>query len=169
MIDADGTQLGIKSTSEARALAERQGLDLVEISPTANPPVCKIMDYGKFKYDQEKKVKDARKNQSANRLKEVKYHVNVEDHDYQTKLRHIREFIEEGHRVKVSLFFRGRENAHPELGHEVLKRVLQDAEIFASPESMPNRMGKALVMLLGPKRGQKTASGSESRSPSSPH
>ena len=158
MIDSDGTQLGVKSTTDARALAERQGLDLVEISPTANPPVCKIMDYGKFKYDQEKKVKDARKNQSANRLKEVKYHVNVEDHDYQTKLRHIREFIEEGHRVKVSLFFRGRENAHQELGHEVLKRVIADCEPFATPESLPNRMGRALIMMMGPRRSKATSS-----------
>jgi translation initiation factor IF-3 len=146
--------LGIRSTSDARALADKQGLDLVEISPTANPPVCKIMNYGKFKYDQEKKTKDARKHQVANRLKEVKYHVNVEEHDFQTKLRHMREFIEEGHRVKVSLFFRGRENAHQELGFEVLKRVIKEAEPFASPESMPSKMGRALIMLMGPRRGQ---------------
>lgn len=154
MIDADGTQLGIRSTSDARALADKQGLDLVEISPTANPPVCKIMNYGKFKYDQEKKSKDARRNQGGSRIKEVKYHVNVEDHDFQTKLRHIQDFIEEGHRVKVSLFFRGRENAHQELGFEVMKRVIAATESFASPESMPSKMGRALIMLLGPRRGQ---------------
>jgi len=154
LIDADGTQLGIRSTSDARALADKQGMDLVEISPTANPPVCKIMNYGKFKYDQEKKSKDSRKNQAINRLKEVKFHVNVEEHDYQTKLRHAREFIEDGHRVKASLFFRGRENAHQELGFEVMKRVVKDAEPFASPESMPSKMGRALVMILGPRKGQ---------------
>jgi translation initiation factor IF-3 len=154
LIDADGAQLGIRSTSEARALAEKQGLDLVEISPTANPPVCKIMNYGKFKYDQEKKSKDARKNQGSSRIKEVKYHVNVEEHDFQTKLRHIQEFIDGGHRVKVSLFFRGRENAHPELGYEVMKHVIAAAEPFASPESMPSKMGRAVIMILGPRRGQ---------------
>lgn len=167
MIGSDGAQLGIKPTGEARALAESQGLDLVEISPTANPPVCKIMDYGKYKYDQEKRAKDARRHQAANRLKEVKFHVNVEAHDYQTKLRHIREFVEEGHRVKVSLYFRGRENAHPELGHEVLKRVLGDCEEFASPESMPNRMGRVLVMMIGPRKRGKPVPAPAGRSPAS--
>ncbi len=139
-------------TSKARQLAESKGLDLVEISPTASPPVCRIMDYGKFKYDKEKREKDAKKHSAAGRLKEVKFHVNVEDHDYRTKLRHARDFITEGHRVKVSLFFRGRENAHQELGFEVLKRVMHDCEDIAQPDQIPTKMGRSVQMMLSPRR-----------------
>jgi translation initiation factor IF-3 len=153
VVDADGNQLGIMPTSRARMLADQKGLDLVEVAPTAQPPVCRIMDYGKFKYDQEKKERDAKKHQVQTRVKEVKFHANVEDHDYMTKLRHTRDFIMEGHRVKVSLYFRGRENAHHELGYEVLKRVLKDCEDIATPEQMPNLLGKLLIMMIGPRRG----------------
>lgn len=153
-IDVDGTQIGIVLTSEARARAEKRGLDLVEISPNASPPVCRIMDFGKFKYDQEKREKDARKNQSAGKLKEVKFHPNVEEHDYQTKLRHTREFLSNGHRVKVSLYFRGRENAHQELGYDILQRVIRDCDDLAQPDQIPKKMGRSLQMLLAPRRSQ---------------
>lgn len=150
---ADGSQLGVMPTHQARELAQRQGLDLVEIAPTATPPVCRIMDYGKFKYEQDKREREARRNQVHVRVKEVKFHANVEEHDYQTKLRHARDFIREGHRVKVSLYFRGRENAHHELGFEVLNRVMRDCEDIAMPEQVPNLQGKLLMMMLGPRRG----------------
>lgn len=153
-IDADGTQVGIISTAQARAMAEKQGLDLVEISPTAKPPVCRIMDHGKFRYEQEKKEKTARKNQSQTRMKEVKFHANVEEHDYQTKLRHARDFLAEGHRIKASLYFRGRENAHQELGYEVLQRFMKDCEDIAQADQVPTRMGRALLMLLSPRRNR---------------
>ena len=145
-------------TSKARQLAEAKGLDLVEISPTADPPVCRIMDYGKFKYDKEKREKDAKKHQAAGRLKEVKFHVNVEEHDYQTKLRHARDFLAEGHRVKASLFFRGRENAHQELGYEVLNRVMHDLEAVAQADQMPMKMGRSIQMLLAPRRSLRAKS-----------
>lgn len=153
MVDDDGTQLGIMPTSKARALADAKQLDLVEISPTAQPPVCRIMNFGKFRYEQEKRDREAKRNQAQSKVKEVKYHANVETHDYQTKLRHVRDFIAEGNRVKISLFFRGRENAHQELGFEVMQRILADCADIATPEQMPNLMGKLLTMMLGPRRG----------------
>ncbi len=156
-IDADGKQIGIISLSHARQLAEAAGLDLVEISPNADPPVCRIMDYGRFKYEQEKREKQARHSHSGGKLKEIKFHANVDEHDYQTKLRHLREFIADGHRVKVSLFFRGRENIHQELGFEILNRVLRDCEDVATPDQVPTRMGRALFMMLGPRRGARHA------------
>lgn len=152
-IDADGRQVGIVSTREALNLAHQRGLDLVEISPQARPPVVRVMDYGKFKFEEAKKEKQARKNQSNVKVKEVKYHANVEPHDYQTKLRHIRDFLEEGHRVKVSLMFRGRENAHQELGYEVVKRVMEDCSDIAVSEKEPQKMGRFLNVLITPRPG----------------
>lgn len=150
-VDADGSQLGVISTRDALIRAEQQGMDLVEISPTANPPVCRIMDYGKFKYDQEKKQKQQKKNQTATKVKEIKFHSNVDEHDYQTKLRHTRGFLGEGHRVKCSLFFRGREGAHQELGFEVINRVMNDCADIAQAEQPPKLMGRSIIMLLTPK------------------
>lgn len=150
-VDADGTQLGVISTRDALIRAERQGLDLVEIAANANPPVCRIMDHGKFKYDQEKKLKDQRKHQTATKVKEIKFHSNIDEHDYQTKLRHTRNFLAEGHRVKCSLFFRGREGAHQELGFEVINRVMNDTADVATPEQLPKLMGRSIFMLLTPK------------------
>lgn len=134
-------------------LAHQRGLDLVEISPQAQPPVCRVMDYGKFKFDQAKKEKQARKNQSNTKVKEVKFHTNVEDHDYSTKLRHIRDFLEEGHRVKVSLMFRGRENAHQELGYEVVRKVIEDIQDIATADKAPQKMGRFLTVLVVPRPG----------------
>jgi len=150
-VDVDGAQVGIVPTREALLLAQKRGLDLVEISPQAQPPVCRVMDYGKFKFEVAKKEKQARKNSTSGKVKEVKFHSNVEPHDYQTKLRHIRDFIEEGHRVKVSLMFRGRENAHQELGYEVVKKVMQDCTDIAVSDREPQKMGRFLSVLINPR------------------
>lgn len=154
-VDADGTQVGIISTREALILAERQGLDLVEVSPTAKPPVCRIMDHGKFKYDQEKKQKMQKKNAAATKVKEIKFHANVEEHDFETKVRHGREFLDAGNRVKASLFFRGREGAHQELGFEVMNRVLAELEDVGVAEQPPRLVGRSIIMLLTPKPSTK--------------
>jgi len=150
-IDSDGTQLGVLETKAGVAKAMEQGLDLVEISPTANPPVCRIMDYGKFKYDKEKKKRLARKHQAHTKVKEIKFHANVDEHDYQTKLRHAREFLEHGHRVKFSLFFRGRENAHHENGFEVMTRAKKDCEDIGNIEQEPKLTGRSILMFVTPK------------------
>jgi len=140
--------LGVISTSEALKAAFAAGLDLVEISPAANPPVCRIMNFGKFKYEESRKEKMARKQQSGALVKEMKFHANVEEHDYQTKLRHIREFLEKGHRVKASLMFRGRENEHRELGFELFKRLIKDCEPIGVSESPPKLFGNNLFLLI---------------------
>jgi translation initiation factor IF-3 len=155
-VGADGSQIGIITTREAMMMAESQGLDLVEIAPNAQPPVCRIMDYGKYKYELEKKDKLAKKHQSATKVKEVQLHPNVGDHDYQTKLRHTREFLEEGHRVKIGVFFRGRESAHQELGFDLMNRVMKDCQDLATPEQAPKFLGRNLFMLLSPKPGVRT-------------
>ena len=123
---------------------------MVEVAPTARPPVCRIMDYGKYRYEQGKKDKSTKRGQT--RVKEIKFHANVGDHDYDTKLRHAREFLAEGHRVKCSLYFRGRENDHREFGFEIMKRVIKDCEGIATPEAPPRMMGRSLLMLLTPVR-----------------
>ncbi len=138
-------------TRDAMRLAVEAGLDLVEISPNAEPPVCRIMDFGKFRYDEGQKRKQTRKSQSRTVVKEVKYHVNVDEHDYQVKLRNIRAFLQEGHKVKLTLQFRGRENAHRELGGEVLARVVKDVSDLANVEQEPRQMGRSLTGLLGVK------------------
>lgn len=150
-MDIDGSQVGVVPTREALLLAQKRGVDLVEVSPQAQPPVCRVMDYGKFKFEQAKKEKQARQNQTNTKVKEVKFHTNVEEHDYQTKLRHIREFLDEGHRVKISLMFRGRENAHQELGYEVVKRVVADCADIATSDREPQKMGRFLTILISPK------------------
>ncbi len=154
-IDADGSQIGVVSTRDALIRAEQQGLDLVEVSPTARPPVCRIMDYGKYKYDQEKKLKAQKKNAAATKVKELKFHANVDTHDYETKVRHAREFLESGNRVKCSLFFRGREGAHQELGFDVMNRVLDDLKDLANAEQPPRLMGRSIIMLLTPRTAAK--------------
>jgi translation initiation factor IF-3 len=150
-VDVDGSQVGVVPTREALMLAQQRGLDLVEISPQAQPPVCRVMDYGKFKFEVAKKEKQAKKNQSNTKVKEVKFHSNVEEHDYNTKLRHIRDFLDEGHRVKVSLMFRGRENAHQELGYEVVKRVVADCSDIGASDREPQKLGRFLSVLINPK------------------
>lgn len=150
MIDANGDQLGIMKSGDALRRAQAYGIDLVEISPTAKPPLCRIMDYGKYKYDQEKKKKEQKKHQVQTKLKEVKFRVNVGDHDYETKMRNLQKFIEHGDRVKVSLMFRGRENAHRELGFEVIKRVIKDSEAYTTVDQLPRLNGRFVAAILVP-------------------
>ncbi len=154
-IDEDGEALGVIRTRDALVRAHEAGLDLVEINATSKPPVCRIMDHGKFKYDQDKKKKEQKKRQIIVKLKEVKFHVNVGDHDYETKLRHAQEFLAEGHRVKLSLMFRGRENAHRELGFELMKRIVADLAEVAVVEQAPRLQGRNIFMLVVPKKNKK--------------
>ena len=143
--------LGVMQTREAQRLADQQGLDLVEVSPNAEPPVCKIMDYGKFRYEESIKRKEARKNQKTTQIKEVKFHASVDVNDLGHKLRQMKEFLEEGHKVKVTLQYRGRENAHKELGMEVVQKVIQECSAFAVVEQPPKLLGRLLGCLLAPK------------------
>lgn len=138
-------------TRDALRLAVEAGLDLVEISPNAEPPVCRIMDFGKYRYDEGQRRKQARKNQAKTVVKEVKFHVNVDAHDYNVKLRNIRNFLTEGHKIKLTLQFRGRENAHRELGNEVVTRVINDVSDLAVVEQPPRQMGRSLIGILGVK------------------
>ena len=142
--------------SEALRLAEQHGLDLVEITPNANPPVCRIMDFGKFKYEEGQKKKQAKKNQSKVVTKEIKFHANVDENDYQLKIRNIRSFLAEGNKIKLTLQFRGRENAHRELGHEVIDRVCRDVADVANVEQEPQLMGRSINGMLGPKQTKQT-------------
>jgi len=148
---ADGSMGGVMPTREALRKAIEAGLDLVEISPNAEPPVCRIMDYGKFKYEEEQKKKQARKNQVRQDIKEIKFHVGTEENDYQVKLRNIRKFLEDGDKVKLTLQFRGRENAHKELGMDVLNRVIQDVVDIAIVEQNAKQLGRNVSGLLAPK------------------
>ena len=139
------------SLSDALRLAEHAGLDLVEVNPNSDPPVCRVMDYGKFKYEEGQRKKLARKNQVKTVVKEVKFHANVDENDYQIKLRNIRGFLADGCKIKLTLQFRGRENAHKELGQEVMFRVCKDLEDVASVEQEPRIMGRTISGMLGPK------------------
>ncbi len=131
-------------------MAEEAGLDLVEISPTAKPPVCKIMDFGKFKYEQQKREAEARKKQKTIEVKEVKFRPNTDTHDYDVKMRNVFKFLENGDKVKVTLRFRGREMAHQELGRELLQRVAADVDGVGKVENMPKMEGRQMIMIIGP-------------------
>ena len=150
LIGPGGEQLGVVDTRDAQDRARAAGLDLVEISPTARPPVCRIMDYGKFLYDKSKKEKQNRRNAAATRVKEIQLHPSVGDNDYNVKMRHMKEFLEDGHRVKVSLYFRGRENAHKELGFDLMNRVLADIREVGVVEQAPKLLGKNILMVIMP-------------------
>ncbi len=152
LIGAEGENLGVVSPERALFLAEEAGLDLVEISPTAVPPVCKIMDFGKFKYENQKKEAEARKNQKVIEIKEVKFRPGTDTHDYDVKMRSVFKFLEEGDKVKVTLRFRGREMAHQELGAQLLNRVAEDVKATGKVESMPRLEGRQMVMMIGPTR-----------------
>jgi len=151
VIAADGSQMGILDLDAALAAAQEQGLDLVEVAPMARPPVVRIMDYGKFKFEQAKMARQAKKKQHVIHLKEVKYRPGIEDHDFETKTRHARRFLGEGNKVKVTLMFRGRQIAHPELGKAVVDRVAADLADVAKIESEPKMEGKSMTMILTPK------------------
>lgn len=152
VIDADGNQLGIMSPFDALKKAREQNLDLVEISPNAVPPVCRIMDYGKFLYEQDKKERAARKHQKQIVLKEVKFSINVDEHDYVTKRNHVLRFLAEGDKVKVSLRFRGREMAHQNLGRDVLDRLIREVGEKGVVEFRPRMEGNTLLVILAPPR-----------------
>ena len=151
LIDENGQNIGVVSKADAMARAEEAGLDLVEVSPDADPPVCKILDFGKFKYQEQKKAAEARKHQKTVEIKEIKMRPGIDDHDYDVKMRAIKRFFEEGDKVKVTLRFRGREMAHQHLGMEVLVRVKNEVEPIAKVESEPRFEGRQMVMVLAPK------------------
>ena len=152
LIGADGENFGVVSPSEAMTHADEAGLDLVEISPNANPPVCKIMDFGKFKYEQQKKESEARKNQKVIDVKEIKFRPNTDTHDYDVKMRSVQRFLEDGDKVKITLRFRGREMAHLELGRRLLERVAEDVTEFGKVETIPKLEGRQMVMMINPAR-----------------
>jgi len=153
LIGDEGEQLGILAVDEALRIAEERGYDLVEVAPTARPPVCKIMDYGKFKYEQAKRDREARKKQHNVQLKEIRYRPNIEDHDFDFKTNHVLEFLREGNKVKVTVMFRGREMSHTEHGRQVLDRVGATITQAAagSVESTPKLEGRNMSMILAPK------------------
>ena len=150
-IDPDGEQLGVLETFDAIRKAEDFGLDLVEVQPNADPPVCKILDYGKFKYEAQKRANEARKKQKIIEVKEIKLRPNIDEHDYQVKMRNVQKFLNAGDKVKVTLRFRGREMAHQELGANVLTRVREETDEFAKVEAMPKMDGRQMIMVLAPK------------------
>lgn len=150
VISHTGEQVGVISIQEALAMADAEGLDLVEIVPGSNPPVCKIINFGKFRYDQTKREKESKKAQHQVKVKEIKLKPNTDDHDLETKTRHAREFIAKGNKVKVTCTFRGREMAHPEIGERLVLKFCTDLEDVAMAESPPKMMGRMLIAVLAP-------------------
>jgi translation initiation factor IF-3 len=151
VIDDEGEKRGVMKTEAALALAEEAGLDLVEVSPNAEPPVCKIMDYGKYKYQAQKKANEARKKQKVIEVKEIKLRPGIDTHDYEVKMRAMKRFFEEGDKVKVTMRFRGREMAHTELGFDLLQKVKADTEEIAKVEFEPKMEGRQMIMILAPR------------------
>ena len=165
MIDDEGNQLGILPPFEALKLAKEKNLDLVEVSPTAQPPVCRIMDFGKFMYEQEKRERAAKKHQHVITVKEVKFRINVDEHDYQTKKNHVLRFLGEGDKVKATIFFRGREMTRQGLGREILERVIQDVGDKGIVEFRPRQEGNTLHLILAP---PKSTGGQQKPKPAQP-
>jgi translation initiation factor IF-3 len=151
VIDVDGSQVGILPLREAVRIAETKGLDLVEVASAAQPPVCRITDFDKYRYAQKKKAHDSKKGATASVVKEVKIGARTERHDVDFKIKHIRRFVEEGQRVKLSVSFRGREITHPELGRALLDRIVQEVQDVAAPESLPRMEGRNMSVLLTPR------------------
>ncbi len=151
VIDENGENLGVMYTREAIDQAAEVGLDLVEVSPNADPPVCKFLDVGKFRYEAQKKANLARKTQKTQELKEIKMRPNIDDHDYDVKMRNVQRFIEDGDKVKVTLRFRGRELSHQQLGMDLLRRVQEDVNEIAKVEAYPRMEGRQMLMVLSPK------------------
>lgn len=148
IIGSTGQQLGILKTEEAVQKAKSYGLDLIEVAPTANPPVCRIADFGKFKYELTKKEKESK--HSATKIKEIKFRVKIGTHDYETKLRHAEEFLDKGNKLKMTLQFRGRENAHKDLGMTMMQKIIKDLETMAHVDMPPKLVGRAIGMTLSP-------------------
>ncbi|NIP42662.1 MAG: translation initiation factor IF-3 [candidate division Zixibacteria bacterium] len=151
VIDTDGSQIGIMPTREAVEKAYEKGLDLVEVSPNAKPPVCRILDFGKYKYEQSKKAKAAKKKQHTVQLKEMRYRPKIEEHDYNFKTKHVKEFLLQGYKVKVFVEFRGREMAHIEFGKKIMERLQEDLSEVAVVEQKPKMEGRNLIMIVMPK------------------
>jgi translation initiation factor IF-3 len=151
VIGQEGAQLGVLAIQEALRIAEEQGLDLVEVAPEAKPPVCRIMDYGKYRYQQSKRLQQAKKKQKVISVKEIKLRPKTEEHDYQFKTQHVRRFLQDGHKTKVTVVFRGREIAHAELGRRMLERVVTDMEDIGTVEQMPQQEGRNMTMVLSPR------------------
>jgi translation initiation factor IF-3 len=152
LIDSEGAQLGIYTSRDALRLAEEKQLDLVEISPAAKPPVCKIMDFGKYKYEQSKREKEAKKKQKIISVKEVKLRPNIEDHDFEVKAKNATRFLKDGDKVKATIIFRGREIVHTQLGQKLLKRLAEHVQEFSLVERQPKLEGKNMIMILSPKQ-----------------
>ncbi|ACB85395.1 translation initiation factor 3 (bIF-3) [Natranaerobius thermophilus JW/NM-WN-LF] len=152
MVGKDGKQLGVMSPKEALKIAEENNLDLVTVAPKAKPPVCRIMDYGKFKYEQNKKEKQAKKKQKTINVKEVKLRPNIEEHDFNTKLNNARKFLKKEDKVKVTIMFRGREITHPENGKELCQKMAKEVEDIAVIEKKPSVEGKNMIMVLAPRQ-----------------
>ena len=152
LIQDDGEQIGIVSIDEARERAEARGMDLVEVAADARPPVVKMMDYGKYKYEADRQRREAKKKQHIIKVKEVKFRPGIEDHDYQFKVGHARRFLDEGNKVKLTMMFRGRQITHPEIGLEVLSRVMEDLEDVGKVESQPNMEGRIMSMVMAPNK-----------------
>lgn len=150
VIDEQGEMLGVLSVAEALEKANDAGLDLVEVSPNATPPVCKILDYGKYRYEQQKKAAEARKKQKTVDVKEIKIRPAIEEHDYNVKMRNARKFLEGGDKVKVTMRFRGREMAHQDIGMNLLKRMVEELSDISKPELEPKSEGRMMIMVLGP-------------------
>lgn len=151
LISAEGEQLGVVSADQALRIAQEAGLDLVEVAPNAAPPVCRVMDYGKYKYEQAKKAQEAKKKQAQTQVKEVKMRPKIDENDFQTKMRNVVRFLEERNRVKVTVQFRGREIAYADAGERLLARVAETVQEVASVDSPPSRMGRLMHMILAPK------------------
>jgi translation initiation factor IF-3 len=152
LVGADGQQIGVVDTREALRQAGELDLDLVEVAPQANPPVCRIMDYGKFKYERDVRQKEARKKQSRSGLKEIKFRPKIDPHDYATKKGHVERFLKGGNKVKVTIMFRGREMAHTELGRKILDRLVSDLGETIVVESFPKQEGRNMIMVIGPNK-----------------
>ncbi len=171
-VGTDWNMMWIISTRDALSQAQQVGLDLVEISPNADPPVCRIMDFGKYRYEEARKEKMARKHQHQQVVKDMKFHANTDEHDYQTKVKHIREFLSKGHKVKITLTFRGRENAHKELGFGVMNRVIKECESICVVDMTPRMMGRSIIAMIGPRSGSvakpKSAHSAEPAKPADP-
>ncbi len=150
VIDDEGGQLGVLDIDRALELAREQGLDLVEVSPQAEPPVCRIMDYGKYKYQQAKRSSEAKKKQVKFEIKEVKMRPKTDEHDFLFKIKHARRFLDEGNKVKLTIMFRGRENAHPEQGMMQLNKAVEALKDIGQVEAQPSKMGRFMTMMIGP-------------------
>lgn len=150
LIDQEGEQVGVVPLAHAKQVAEEAGLDLVEVSPNAKPPVCRIMDYGKYKFEQSKKQQEAKKKQKQIQVKEVKFRPGTDEGDYQVKLRNLRRFLSDGDKTKVTVRFRGREMAHQEIGSKLLERIEQDLSEYGAVEQYPKMEGRQMIMVVGP-------------------